>query len=67
MCDIAVSDFNIQMQRETVNGSITFSTVTIKLEGTVIKITNGDITMDDQAWVDFYLIYISFNLFLNLY
>ncbi|XP_016322227.1 mucin-2-like isoform X13 [Sinocyclocheilus anshuiensis] len=49
MCDITVSDFNIQMQRETVNGSITFSTVTIKLEGTIIKITNGDITMDDQA------------------
>uniref|UniRef100_A0A671LW77 VWFD domain-containing protein n=1 Tax=Sinocyclocheilus anshuiensis TaxID=1608454 RepID=A0A671LW77_9TELE len=48
MCDITVSDFNIQMQRETVNGSITFSTVTIKLEGTIIKITNGDITMDDQ-------------------
>uniref|UniRef100_A0A8C1GCX6 VWFD domain-containing protein n=1 Tax=Cyprinus carpio TaxID=7962 RepID=A0A8C1GCX6_CYPCA len=49
MCDAATSDFNIQMQRETVNGSITFSTVTIKLEGTIIKITNGDITMDDQA------------------
>lgn len=57
MCDIPISDFNIQMQRETVNGSITFSTVTIKLEGTIIKITNGDITMDDQAWVDFYLIF----------
>uniref|UniRef100_A0A8C1I8J6 Uncharacterized protein n=1 Tax=Cyprinus carpio TaxID=7962 RepID=A0A8C1I8J6_CYPCA len=48
MCDIPISDFNIQMQRETVNGSITFSTVTIKLEGTVIKITNGDITMDKE-------------------
>ncbi|XP_058622663.1 mucin-2-like isoform X1 [Onychostoma macrolepis] len=48
MCDISTSDFNIQMQRETVNGSITFSTVTIKLEGTIIKITNGDITMEDE-------------------
>ncbi|XP_016122936.1 mucin-2 [Sinocyclocheilus grahami] len=48
MCDITVSDFNIQMQRETVNGSITFSTVTIKLEGTIIKITNGDITMGEE-------------------
>ncbi|XP_042608509.1 mucin-2-like [Cyprinus carpio] len=48
MCDIPISDFNIQMQRETVNGSITFSTVTIELEGTVIKITNGDITMDKE-------------------
>ncbi|XP_043083626.1 mucin-2 [Puntigrus tetrazona] len=48
MCDVATSDFNIQMQRETVNGSITFSTVTIKLEGTIIKITNGDITMGEE-------------------
>ncbi|XP_073687675.1 uncharacterized protein [Garra rufa] len=48
MCDIAISDFNIQMQRETVNGSITFSTVTIKLEGAIIKITNGDITMGEE-------------------
>ncbi|XP_077066319.1 uncharacterized protein LOC143720620 [Siphateles boraxobius] len=48
MCDSTASDFNIQMQRETVNDSITFSTVTIKLEGTVIKITNGDITMGEE-------------------
>ncbi|XP_051740708.1 mucin-5B-like isoform X3 [Ctenopharyngodon idella] len=49
MCDTTNSDFNIQMQREIVNNSITFSTVTIKLEGALIKLTNGDITMDDQA------------------
>ncbi|XP_077066438.1 mucin-5AC-like [Siphateles boraxobius] len=48
MCDSTASDFNIQMQRETVNDSVTFSTVTIKLEGTVIKITNGDITMGEE-------------------
>ncbi|XP_059391924.1 mucin-5B-like [Carassius carassius] len=48
MCDIPISDFNIQMQRETVNGSITFNTVTIELEGTIIKITNGDITMGNE-------------------
>ncbi|XP_039521923.1 mucin-2 isoform X5 [Pimephales promelas] len=48
MCDNTNSDFNIQMQRETVNDSITFSTVSIKLEGTVIKITNGDITMGEE-------------------
>ncbi|KAL1247267.1 hypothetical protein QQF64_022643 [Cirrhinus molitorella] len=48
MCDSTASDFNIQMQREIVNETITFSTVTVKLEGVVIKITNGDITMDDQ-------------------
>ncbi|KAL0155870.1 hypothetical protein M9458_050133, partial [Cirrhinus mrigala] len=48
MCDSTVSDFNIQMQREIVNDTITFNTVTVKLEGAIIKITNGIITMDDQ-------------------
>ncbi|XP_067236755.1 mucin-2 [Chanodichthys erythropterus] len=48
MCDTTTSDFNIQMQRETVNGSISFSTVTVKLEGTVIKLINGDITMGEE-------------------
>ncbi|KAL1247257.1 hypothetical protein QQF64_022633, partial [Cirrhinus molitorella] len=48
MCDTAISDFNIQMQRETVNGSITFSTVTIVLDGTIVKITNGDITVGEE-------------------
>ncbi|XP_051975188.1 mucin-2-like [Xyrauchen texanus] len=49
MCDITSSDFNIQMQRKTENGLITFSTVSIKLEGTVIKLSNGDITMDEEV------------------
>ncbi|KAK9952106.1 hypothetical protein ABG768_017964 [Culter alburnus] len=48
MCDTTTSDFNIQMQREIVNGSITFSIVTVKLEGTVIKLINGDITMGEE-------------------
>ncbi|XP_051981077.1 mucin-5AC-like, partial [Xyrauchen texanus] len=49
MCDITSSDFNIQMQRKTENGLITFSKVSIKLEGTVIKLSNDNITMDDQV------------------
>ncbi|TRY87240.1 hypothetical protein DNTS_031749 [Danionella cerebrum] len=49
MCDIPTSDFNIQMQRETVNGLITFSTITIMLEGTIVKITNGDIIMGEEV------------------
>nr|XP_021326285.1 mucin-2-like isoform X1 [Danio rerio] len=49
MCDAASSDFNIQMQRETVNGSISFSTVLIKLDGTVIKVTDSDITMGEET------------------
>ncbi|XP_048013922.1 mucin-2-like isoform X2 [Megalobrama amblycephala] len=48
MCDTTTSDFNIQMQREIVNNSITFSIVTIMLEGTVIKLINGDITIGEE-------------------
>ncbi|XP_051545118.1 mucin-2-like [Myxocyprinus asiaticus] len=49
MCDITASDFNIQMQRKTENDLIAFSTVSIKLEGTVIKLSNGNITMDEEV------------------
>ncbi|XP_051548147.1 mucin-2-like [Myxocyprinus asiaticus] len=48
MCS-SVSDFNIQMQRKIVNDSISFSTVTVELEGTVIKLSNGKTTMDGQV------------------
>ncbi|XP_051545276.1 mucin-2-like [Myxocyprinus asiaticus] len=44
-----VQDFNIQMQRKIVNDSIIFSTIIIELEGTVIKLSNGNIIMDDQV------------------
>ncbi|XP_057185195.1 mucin-5B-like [Triplophysa rosa] len=49
MCDTAVSDFNIQMQRKIVNGSAAFNLITIQLEGTVIKLRDGNIFMDDQV------------------
>ncbi|RXN22579.1 mucin-2-like isoform X5 [Labeo rohita] len=49
MCDSTASDFNIQMQREVVNKTITFDAVTIKMEGVLIKITNGIITMDNKV------------------
>ncbi|XP_056095226.1 mucin-2-like [Rhinichthys klamathensis goyatoka] len=49
MCDSTPPDFNIQMQRETVNGSIIFSKITIDLQDAVIKLTNNDIMMDDQV------------------
>ncbi|XP_051548146.1 mucin-2-like [Myxocyprinus asiaticus] len=49
MCDITSSDFNIQMQRKTENDLIAFSTVSIKLEGTVIKLSNGNITIDEEV------------------
>ncbi|KAA0724595.1 Mucin-5AC [Triplophysa tibetana] len=49
MCDTAASDFNIQMQRKIVNGSVTFQSVTIEMEGAVIKLSDGNIIMDDQV------------------
>ncbi|KAK9952099.1 hypothetical protein ABG768_017957, partial [Culter alburnus] len=49
MCHSKPPDFNIQMQRETVNGTIVFSKITIDLLDAVIKLTNYDITMDDQV------------------
>nr|XP_055049039.1 mucin-5AC [Misgurnus anguillicaudatus] len=49
MCDVPVSDFNIQMQRTTVNGSVTFTSVTLDLEGTTIKLSQGNIFMDDKV------------------
>ncbi|XP_073669503.1 mucin-6-like [Paramisgurnus dabryanus] len=49
MCDTHVSDFNIQMQRTIVNGSVTFTSVTLELEGTSIKFSQGNIFMDDQV------------------
>ncbi|XP_056596653.1 mucin-2-like [Triplophysa dalaica] len=48
MCDTAISDFNIQMQRKIVNGSVAFNLITIQLEGIVIKLRDGNIFMDDQ-------------------
>ncbi|XP_056596652.1 mucin-2-like [Triplophysa dalaica] len=49
MCDTAASDFNIQMQRKIVNGSVTFQSVTIEMEGGVIKLSDGNITMDNKV------------------
>jgi len=54
MCDSTPSDFNIQMQREIVNGSIVFSKITIDLQEAVIKLTDNDVMMDGKVWVYFY-------------
>nr|XP_021326445.1 mucin-2-like isoform X1 [Danio rerio] len=52
MCNSPVSDFNIEIQRQIVNNSITFGKITINLEGTVIVLTNNDIIMGDQVVYD---------------
>ncbi|KAG1928905.1 mucin-2-like [Pimephales promelas] len=49
MCDSTPSDFNIQMQREIVNGSIVFSKITIDLQEAVIKLTDNDVMMDGKV------------------
>ncbi|KAL1247256.1 hypothetical protein QQF64_022632 [Cirrhinus molitorella] len=48
-CHDRAPDFNIEMQRGTVNGSIIFSKIIINLQGTVIELTNNDIIMDGQV------------------
>ncbi|KAA0724596.1 Mucin-5B [Triplophysa tibetana] len=49
MCDDGAKDFNIQMQRKIVNGSAIFQSVTIEMEGAVIKLSDGKIVMDKQV------------------
>ncbi|XP_072529503.1 mucin-2-like [Salminus brasiliensis] len=49
MCDSAISDFNIQMRRQYVNNLPTISSFTIKLNGIVIHLAKGDITMNEKA------------------
>ncbi|KTG25128.1 hypothetical protein cypCar_00036542, partial [Cyprinus carpio] len=44
-----ISDFNIKIQRKIVNNSVTFSKITVDLQGTVIELTNDNIIMDKQV------------------
>ncbi|XP_059391918.1 mucin-5B-like [Carassius carassius] len=42
------SDFNVKMQRKIVNNSVTFSQITVDLQGTVVELTSNKILMDKQ-------------------
>ncbi|XP_043084733.1 mucin-2 [Puntigrus tetrazona] len=42
------SDFNIKIQGKIVNNLVTFGKITVDFQGTVIELTNNNITMDQQ-------------------
>ncbi|KAL1247253.1 hypothetical protein QQF64_022629 [Cirrhinus molitorella] len=41
-------DFNIEMQRNKINGSVIFSKIRVNLQGTVIELTNNNVKMDNE-------------------
>ncbi|KAK3526303.1 hypothetical protein QTP70_022761 [Hemibagrus guttatus] len=49
MCESTRSDFNIQMRREYIGGVPTIRSFNVKLEGTVIMLHEGNITMDNEV------------------
>lgn len=51
MCDSTLADFNIQMRREYTDGLAKMSSFTIKLEGIVIMLYQGNLTINNEVWV----------------
>lgn len=49
MCDSTIPDFNIQMRREYIDGFAAISSFTIKVEGVVIMLHQGNLTVNDEA------------------
>ncbi|KAL7867725.1 hypothetical protein SRHO_G00091090 [Serrasalmus rhombeus] len=49
LCDSTKTDFNIQMRRQYINNLPTISSFTINIDGVVVKLLHGNITMNDQA------------------
>ncbi|KAB5559480.1 hypothetical protein PHYPO_G00029630 [Pangasianodon hypophthalmus] len=47
-CKASYEDFNIQMRREIRNGEATISKITLKLEGTVLELSKGLISVNGQ-------------------
>lgn len=52
-CKSSYENFNIQLQRQEINGVITIKKVTMRLEGIVVELANTSIKVDDEAWVCF--------------
>lgn len=48
MCDSTQSDFNIQMRREYIDDLPEITSFTIKLEGVVITLQHGKISVNDK-------------------
>ncbi|XP_037398964.1 mucin-5B-like [Pygocentrus nattereri] len=49
LCDSTKTDFNVQMRRQYINNLPTIRSFTIKIDGVVVKLLDGNITMNDQA------------------
>ncbi|XP_039988196.1 mucin-2-like [Xiphias gladius] len=48
-CKSSYENFNIQLQRQEINGVITIKKVTMRLEGIVVELANTSIKVDDEA------------------
>ncbi|XP_066524929.1 mucin-2-like [Hoplias malabaricus] len=48
LCDSMVSDFNIQMRRQYIKNRPKISSFTIKIDGIVIQLLNGNITVNEE-------------------
>uniref|UniRef100_A0A672PAL2 VWFD domain-containing protein n=1 Tax=Sinocyclocheilus grahami TaxID=75366 RepID=A0A672PAL2_SINGR len=47
-CSASYEDFNIQLRHQVVNNEATISKVTMKLQGTVIELTKGSLSVNGQ-------------------
>uniref|UniRef100_A0A668A8I1 VWFD domain-containing protein n=1 Tax=Myripristis murdjan TaxID=586833 RepID=A0A668A8I1_9TELE len=47
-CKDSYEDFNIQLQRQEINGVTTIKKVTMKLDGTWVELSNSSITVNDK-------------------
>ncbi|XP_029378514.1 mucin-2-like isoform X2 [Echeneis naucrates] len=46
-CEGSYEDFNIQIQRQEIDGVVTIQKVSMKLEGTVVEFVNNSVTVDE--------------------
>ncbi|XP_036433734.1 LOW QUALITY PROTEIN: mucin-5AC-like [Colossoma macropomum] len=48
LCDSTKTDFNVQMRRQYINNLPTISSFTIKIQGAVVQLLGGNITMNQK-------------------
>ncbi|KAI4883804.1 hypothetical protein NFI96_002421 [Prochilodus magdalenae] len=49
LCDTTKTDFNIQMRRQYINNLPTLSSFTVKIEGVIIQLHDGNFTMNHKT------------------
>ncbi len=52
-CKSSFEDFNIQLQRQEINGVTTIKKVAMKLDGAIVELTNASIKVNYEPWVCF--------------